>query len=133
MSLFQNRRSANRKAKSVECQIVRESDTQVFAETTTDLSESGMLVRSDAELSLGDSLLVSFQVTDLGLWVDTKATVVRLVRGRRQEDRGEIGFGLRFDGLDPVKRFVLRGALRKAVPPLPKRTRKPTVADVTAS
>ena len=133
MSLFQNRRSANRKAKSVECQIVRESDTQVFAEQTSDLSESGMLVRSDAELSLGDSLLVSFQVTDLGLWVDTKATVVRLVRGRREEDRGETGFGLRFEGLDPVKRLVLRGALRKAVPPLPRRTRKPTVASVTAS
>ena len=43
----QNRRSAIRKNVSVPCQIVRHEDTQVFAETTRDLSEDGMQIASD--------------------------------------------------------------------------------------
>ncbi len=119
----QNRRNAQRKLKSIPCQIVRHADTQVFPECTTDLSEAGMFVRSDAGLVLGDTLTVSFQTGDLGIWVDAQATVVRLVQGRRREDRG-VGFGLRFDALDPIKRLVVRGALRKARPPLPQRARE---------
>jgi hypothetical protein len=74
-------------------------------------------------LAVGDTLTVSFQTSDLGLWVDAQATIVRLVRGRRREDRGEVGFGLRFDSLEPVKRLVLRGSLRRSRPPLPRRKR----------
>lgn len=119
----ENRRHASRKLKSIPCQLVRHSDRQVFPEHTTDLSEAGMYIVSDAGLSLGDRLTVSFQTSELGIWVDAQATIVRLVAGRRAEDRGELGFGLRFDGLEPVKRLVVRGALRKARPPLPRRKR----------
>ena len=120
--ILENRRRASRKSVVLPCQIVRDTDTQVFAERTSDLSESGMLVHSDADLSLGDTLTVSFQTTALGIWVDARGTVVRMVRGRRKEDSG-VGFGVRFDAIDPVKRLVVRGALRRAVPPLPKRVR----------
>ncbi|HQY63417.1 MAG: PilZ domain-containing protein [Myxococcales bacterium] len=119
----QNRRRANRKLKSIPCQLIRHSDRQVFPEQTTDLSEAGMFIESDAGLVVGDTLTVSFQTGDLGLWVDAQATIVRLVRGRRREDRGGVGFGLRFDGLEAVKRLVVRGALRRARPPLPRRKR----------
>ena len=119
---LENRRRASRKGVAVPCQIVRDVDTQVFAERTSDISEAGMLFHSDADLALGDTLTVSFQTTDLGIWVDARATVVRLVKGRRKEDRG-VGFGVRFDALDPVKRLVVRGSLRKARPPLPRRSR----------
>lgn len=123
----QNRRSAIRKNVSVPCQIVRHADTQVFAETTRDLSEDGMQIASDACLAVGDSVTVSFQTSDLGLWVDAGATVVRAVRGLRKGDDGP-GFALRFDAIDPVKRLVVRGSLRRALPPVPKRTRRPDVA-----
>ena len=119
---LENRRHASRKGVAVPCQIVRDSDTQVFSERTSDISEAGMLFHSDADLALGDTLTVSFQTTDLGIWVDAHATVVRLVRGRRQEDPG-FGFGVRFDALDPIKRLVVRGALRRMKPPVPRRAR----------
>lgn len=119
----QNRRRANRKLKTIPCQLIRHSDRQVFPEHTTDLSEAGMFIESDAGLAVGDTLTVSFQTSDLGLWVDAQATIVRLVRGRRREDRGAVGFGLRFDSLEAVKRLVVRGALRRSRPPLPRRKR----------
>ncbi len=113
-----NHRSAMRKAKKIDCQLVRVRDCQVFPERTVDLSEDGMLVRSDADMAVGDRLIVSFQATDLGIWFNTEATVTRLVRGRRAEDRGQ-AFGLRFHGLDRVRRLLIRGALRKVPPPFP--------------
>lgn len=119
-----NRRRAVRKSTKIACQIVRQGDNLVFAEQTADLSESGMLVVSDADLALGDTLTVSFQMTAMGIWVDTPATVVRTIAGRRKEDEGKSGFGVRFDGVDPVKRLVLRGSLRKVAPPMPRRTRR---------
>lgn len=128
----ENRRRALRKSTHVPCQLVRQGDNLVFAEQTADLSEHGMLVLSDAELALGDTLMVSFQTTAMGIWIDTPATVVRLVRGRRKEDQG-VGFGVRFDGIDPVKRLVLRGALRRAVPPIPRRTRASAPASAALS
>ncbi len=124
---LENRRRASRKSVVLPCQIVRDADTQVFAEQTSDLSESGMLVHSDAEVSLGDTLTVSFQTTAMGIWVDARGTVVRMVKGRRKEDSG-VGFGVRFDAIDPVKRLVVRGALRRALPPLPKRPRTASLA-----
>jgi c-di-GMP-binding flagellar brake protein YcgR len=124
---LENRRCASRKSVVLPCQIVRDADTQVFAEHTSDLSESGMLVHSDAGLSLGDTLTVSFQTTAMGIWVDARGTVVRMVKGRRKEDSG-VGFGVRFDVIDPVKRLVVRGALRRSLPPLPKRPRNARVA-----
>jgi len=123
----QNRRRALRKSTKTPCQIVREGDNLVFAEQMTDVSEGGMLVLTDAELALGDRLMVSFQMTAMGIWVDTPATVVRKIEGRRREDLGT-GFGVRFDGVDPVKRLVLRGSLRRAAPPVPKRARRASVA-----
>lgn len=82
---------------------------------------------SFACLAVGDTVTVSFQTSDLGLWVDAGATVVRAVRGLRKGDDGP-GFALRFDAIDPVKRLVVRGSLRRALPPVPKRTRRPDAA-----
>jgi hypothetical protein len=82
-----------------------------------------MLVRTDAELEVGESLIVSFEATSLGLWFDTEANVARVVKGRRDGDRGT-GIGLSFSTLDRVKRLILRGHLRRVPPPLPRRRQR---------
>ena len=39
-------------------------------------------------MEVGESLIVSFEATQLGLWFDSEASVARIVRGRRPGDRG---------------------------------------------
>lgn len=118
-----NERREVRRAVSLACQVVRERDFQVVADRAIDLSPDGIRVATDADLQPGEGVIVSFQATRLGLWFDTQATVCRVERGRRLGDR-EPAVGLRFDSLDRVKRFILRGHLRRVPPPVPRRTQR---------
>ena len=105
------------------CQVVRERDFRLVADRALDLSPDGMLVRTDADLELGESLIVSFHAAKLGLWFDSEAHVARIEKGRREGDRGA-GIGLSFSTLDRVKRLILRGHLRRVPPPLPRRAQR---------
>lgn len=118
-----NDRREVRRAIGLTCQVVRERDFRLVADQALDLSPDGMLVRSDSELEIGESLIVSFKATQLGLWFDSEAQVARIVKGRRDGDRGA-GIGLSFSTLDRVKRLILRGHLRRVPPPLPRRTQR---------
>lgn len=119
-----NERREIRKGLRIACQVVRERDFRLVADTSLDLSPSGMCVPSEHFMERGENVIVSFQATHLGLWFDTEATVTRLVEGRRAEDRGIAGFALRFTTLEPVKRLILRGHLRRVPPPLPRRLQR---------
>lgn len=119
-----NDRREIRKGLRLACQVVRERDFRLVAETTLDLSPNGMLVPSTHFFERGENMIVSFQATHLGLWFDTEATVARLVEGRRVEDRGVTGVALKFTTLDSVKRLILRGHLRRVPPPLPRRAQR---------
>jgi PilZ domain len=118
-----NERREVRRAMGLTCQVVRERDFRLVSDRALDLSPDGMLVHSEAELELGESLIVSFKATQLGLWFDSEAQVARIVKGRRDGDRGA-GIGLSFSTLDRVKRLILRGHLRRVPPPLPRRTQR---------
>jgi PilZ domain len=119
-----NDRREVRKGLSLACQVVRERDFRLIADTSLDLSPNGMLVPSSHFMERGESVIVSFQATHLGLWFDTEATVARVIEGRRTEDRGIAGVALRFTTLDSVKRLILRGHLRRIPPRLPRRTQR---------
>lgn len=82
-----------------------------------------MLVRTAADVKIGESMLVTFQATPLGIWIDAEAEVTRLVHGKRPEDEGR-AFGLRFKDLSRISRLILRGNLRRVPPPLPQRPRR---------
>ncbi|HEY8075791.1 MAG TPA: PilZ domain-containing protein [Labilithrix sp.] len=125
MPLFvrRNDRREIRRARRFFCQVVRERDFKLVATQAIDVSPDGMLVATDFDLEPGESLIVSFKATGLGIWFDTEAKVVRNVRGRRHGDKGR-GVGLRFLSLDPVKRLILRGHLRRVPPPVPRRTQR---------
>lgn len=118
-----SQRRALRKAYKVRCRVVRERDFVLIGDEGLDLSPEGMLVRCDSDVARGEECVVSFKATDLGIWFDTMATIARVVEGRRPTDRGR-AIGLKFDGLDPVHKLILRGHLRKVPPPLPARAQR---------
>lgn len=105
------------------CQIVREKDFSLIADHVIDVSPDGMLVPTDRDIAPGENVFVTFRATNLDLWFDTEAKVVRIERARRHGDRTP-GVGIRFSTLDPIKRFILRGHLRRVPPPVPRRTQR---------
>src|SRR6185369_11047793 len=120
MSLLirKNERREIRRAMVLPCQIVRERDFRLIAEKAMDLSPDGMLIATEVDLEPGENVFVSFRATELGIWFDTEASVARVIRGRRPGDKGK-GVALRFSTLPQVKRFILRGHLRRTPPPIP--------------
>lgn len=114
-----DRRSV-RRAVAVDCQVVAEDGFRLIGEQTLDLSEQGMLVRSDAEVFPGESVIISMRAPRSRQWLDAEARVVRLVAGRRDRDRGR-AVGLRFERMDALDYAVLAGSLRGLPPPLPGR------------
>lgn len=118
-----NERREVRRAVQIQCQVVRERDFSLVSEHALDLSPDGMLVATDLALEPGENVFVAFRATHLGIWFDTEARVARMIRGRRPGDRGR-GAALSFSTLSRVKRFILRGHLRRVPPPLPKRTQR---------
>jgi len=114
-----DRRSVRRSV-AVDCQVVAEEGFRLIGERTLDLSEQGMLLRSDAEVIPGESVIISLRAPRSRLWFDAEARVVRLVAGRRGRDVGR-AVGLRFERMDAIDYAVLVGSLRGLPPPLPGR------------
>jgi hypothetical protein len=115
-----NRRGEIRRSVYMGCRVRRMTGRGLVGDRSLDLSAQGMFLLSDENLEPGTELFVSFQATDLPIWFDTRATVARLIAGRRLGDDGR-GFGLRFRTLPAVSRLILRGHLRKAPRAAPQR------------
>jgi hypothetical protein len=117
-----NRRTEIRRGVYLGCRVRKLVSQALVGDRSIDLSPQGMLVLSDEWLEPGDELFVSFLTTDLPIWFDTRATVARIIEGRRPGDRGR-ALALRFQTLPAVSRLILRGHLRKIPPTLPQRPR----------
>ncbi len=113
-------RRAVRRAVRVDCQVVRENDFRVIATRAVDLSPLGMLVVAGEPALTGELLVVSFRLPLSDRWIDTQATISRVLHGRRPGDCGR-RFGLEFEPLAPAVERVLRSTLRGVAPPLPNR------------
>ncbi len=114
-----NRRGEMRRALRLGCRV-RRRDGRLVGDRTVDLSPQGLLLVSDEELEPGTELAVSFQAAEPVLWFDAKATVRRVVQGRRPGDGGR-AIGLHFESLPAVSRLILRGHLRRSPPTAPQR------------
>ncbi len=119
MQLASERR-ALRRAVGFDCQVVRERDFVLLGERGVDLSTDGMLLPTDAQAVLGEELLVALRVPGTQRWIDTFATVARVVRGGRRGDHGR-AIGLVFDALSADDNRLLRWALRRHPPTFPAR------------
>jgi hypothetical protein len=107
-----NRRGEIRRSACLGVRVHRTSSNRLVGDRSLDLSPQGMLLMSDERVDEGSEVLVSFQATELPIWFDTRATVTRIIQGRRPGDVGR-ALGLRFDTLPIVSRLILRGHLRK--------------------
>jgi hypothetical protein len=118
--LLASDRSAIRRAVTVDCQVVREKGFVLLGDRAADLSTSGMLLISNRRVSLGEEVIVTFRVPGTDRWVDTFATVARVVHGRRRGDPGA-AVGLCFDPLASDDDRLVRWALRRIPPTFPAR------------
>lgn len=114
-------RRATRRSVLVDCQVVRERGFELLGERAVDLSLHGMLLSSRRSATIGEEVIVTLRVPGTRLWIDTLATVVRVVHGRRAGDRGP-ALGLAFDPLAPEDERLLRAHLGVFPPILPART-----------
>lgn len=119
MLLVSDRRAVRRSV-FVDCQVVRESDFALIGERAVDLSQDGMLLLTERGVRLGEELIVSFRIPCSRQWIDTTATVVRIVRGHRRGDRGP-AIGLHFAPLSSEDNRLVRGALERFPPTFPAR------------
>lgn len=119
-----SQRRTFRHAVHVECQVVREHDFRLLAETTIDLSTGGMMVLSGERVLTGEDVLVTFKAPNLRTWFDAEATVARVIHGRRPGDHFGRALGIRFKRLDSVSRSYLRAGLAGLPPSIPTRERR---------
>jgi hypothetical protein len=115
-----NRRQETRRTIRLACRARKPGHGGLVGDRTLDLSPQGMLLLSDEAIEPGTELGVSFFATELPIWFDIRATVARVVQGRRPGDPGR-ALGLRFKSLPAVSRLILRGHLRRFPPTLPQR------------
>jgi hypothetical protein len=113
-------RRVTRRSVLVDCQVVRERGFELLGERGLDLSMHGMLLSSNRRAEVGEEVIVTFRVPGTRTWIDTIATVVRVVQGRRAGDRGP-SLGLAFGVLTPEEQRLLRSALVPFPPILPAR------------
>jgi hypothetical protein len=119
--VLKNRRGAMRHSVNISCQVVRERDFRLVADTIVDLSTSGMLVTPADPLLTGERVIASFRLPGSPYWIDVEATVARVVHGRRPSEHSR-AIGLEFDPLPALSELVLAAAL-PAMPPSPPRMR----------
>jgi hypothetical protein len=116
-----NERTQLRRSVRIDCEVVSERGFRLLARRALDLSTDGMLVQSDAQVDVGDDVIISFTAPGGRFWMDAEATVARVVRGIREGDTRGRCLGLRFRTLDSMSRAVLAASLRGLPPPIPSR------------
>jgi c-di-GMP-binding flagellar brake protein YcgR len=106
-------RRPSRHTVKIHCQVVRERDFTLVADTVENLSTWGMLVTPSDPVMTGEKVFVSFCLPGAkNEWIDACATVKRVVHGRRPNDTTR-KLGLEFDDLRPYDRYRIRRALAK--------------------
>jgi hypothetical protein len=128
MSSLEPVRCVFRRFVRIDCQVVREHDFRLVGDLALDLSTKGMLVRgSGVRLLTGEELLVAFRPPRCNQWIDTQATVARVIHGRRPGDTG-LSFGIEFHGMEKSQEALLFEKLRGMVAPDAMRPPRPLVA-----
>ncbi len=118
------RRAEVRHSVDLAC-VVRRRHWRFSRARVLDLSADGMLFAFGQRIDDGAELDVSFKAAQPAIWFDARATVTRVVRGRRKGDTGA-AVGLRFESLSAVAHLILRGYLRNL--PRPDARREPPSA-----
>ena len=121
-----------RRAITTDCQVVAEDGFRLLGEQTLDVSPDGLLLASQARACIGENVIVSLRLPRGQSWIDAEGTIVRVVRGLRDRDRGH-SFGVRFDRIDDFDLALLRGSLAGFPPTIPARRVRPDYAATIAT
>jgi c-di-GMP-binding flagellar brake protein YcgR len=97
-------RAELRLRKSLRCEIVRERDFRLISRELVDISRTGARLITHEAILTGEELIVTFSDDRGRIFVDAEAEVVRVVHGRRPNDRlertrGARTLGIRFSAL----------------------------------
>ena len=104
-------RHAQRKQTSSPCEVVADSGFRLLGRQIVDLSRTGMLLRSDAEIELDELVYFSLRIPRARTWIDGTGRISRIVHGKRLSDPGRC-VGIRFDSLEPAYAALLNSTLR---------------------
>jgi hypothetical protein len=127
-------RSTLRRAAQVYCETVLGRGFRRIGLRSRDMSLDGALIEvRDIDVEVGDEVFLAFKAPRTRFWMDARARVVRVLRGRRREDRGKPAIGLEFVELDGIYRAVLADALRTIPPPVPLRPHRESTSHVVLS
>ncbi len=101
-----------RRAVTAQCQAVAMQDFRLFGERILDASTDGVLVACDTGVTLGEEVVLSFQMPSTGVWYDAEAEIARVIEGYRTGDPGYCA-GLRFTSIDRRLRLELGADLHE--------------------
>jgi PilZ domain len=105
----------------IACQVVRERDFSLVADSISNLSMSGLLVTPADPALTGERLIVSFCLPRSDRWVDAEAMVTRVLHGRRPGEYSR-ALALQFEDLSFSSEILLASDLRD-LPPAPPSSR----------
>ncbi len=111
------RRRSSRYNVKLPCQVVRERDFRLIADSIVNLSQTGLLVSPADPALTGERLIVSFQIPHSGHWVDAEAVVARVVHGRRPGEYSRC-LALELEDAEALSLMLLGRALNRC-PPAP--------------
>lgn len=81
-------RGATRHSAELACQLFAETSGRGITGTAVDVSESGVRLRSAAEVVVGEPVVVTIALPNGSGWVDALGRVARIERGQRECDDG---------------------------------------------
>jgi len=118
---YRSERRTLRHAADLVCHVVRERGFVDIGGNTLDVSVDGIRLRSDADVALGDEVVLSVRLPRSRQWIDAQGRIVRIERGTRTGDKGR-AIAIAFTAMDPVDRAMLAGATASVPPPVPRRS-----------
>lgn len=113
-------RTTVRHAAKLDCHVVAEKGFRTLKGRTLDVSDEGLRLSTDADVEIGENVILAIRLPHGRSWVDAHGRVVRIERGARNGDPGR-AIAIRFTAIDPVDRGMLKGAIAKVPPPVPRR------------
>ncbi len=102
----------------IRCEVVRERDFRLVADTVINVSRDGVLVAPAEPVLTGERIILSFPSPAGAGWIDAEATVARVIHGRRPGEFQRC-LGLKFESLDASSREALKRTLACAPPSPP--------------
>lgn len=103
-------RKTTRRYSALECRALLEKDDRHLRGRTLDVSSTGVRIQSDADVTVGESVVLTLCLPDGTTWIDATGRVARVEQGLREADSGR-AIGIEFSEIDAGDRDKLLVAI----------------------